>query len=124
MVYGRFSARRTSNAGLTGESKTPTVLVYGHYDVIAAQNEKQQWNTDPFTLTGKNGYLYGRGTSDNKVKKRVGDFFSGSFTFFVSPDHFLFLTHVTWNSYCWIHRVQYCHQFLLSMNFLKRDYWM
>ncbi|KAI7849155.1 WD40-repeat-containing domain protein [Circinella umbellata] len=66
LVYGRFSARRTSNAGLNGESKIPTVLVYGHYDVIAAQNEKQQWNTDPFTLTGKNGYLYGRGTSDNK----------------------------------------------------------
>ena len=75
LVYGRFSARRTSNAGLTGESKTPTVLVYGHYDVIAAQNEKQQWNTDPFTLTGKNGYLYGRGTSDNKVKKKSRGFF-------------------------------------------------
>ncbi|KAI9489794.1 WD40-repeat-containing domain protein [Zychaea mexicana] len=66
LVYGRFSARRTSNAGITAESKVPTVLVYGHYDVIAAQNDKQQWNTDPFKLTGKNGYLYGRGTSDNK----------------------------------------------------------
>jgi acetylornithine deacetylase/succinyl-diaminopimelate desuccinylase-like protein len=43
------------------------VLIYGHYDVIAAENEKNLWGTDPFTLTGKNGYLYGRGTSDNKV---------------------------------------------------------
>ena len=26
----------------------------------------RDWQTDPFTLTGKNGYLYGRGTTDNK----------------------------------------------------------
>lgn len=43
------------------------MLIYGHYDVIAAENEKNLWGSDPFTLTGKNGYLYGRGTSDNKA---------------------------------------------------------
>jgi acetylornithine deacetylase/succinyl-diaminopimelate desuccinylase-like protein len=47
------------------------VLIYGHYDVIAAENEKNLWGTDPFTLTGKNGYLYGRGTSDNKVSLTI-----------------------------------------------------
>lgn len=47
------------------------MLIYGHYDVIAAENEKNLWGTDPFTLTGKNGYLYGRGTSDNKVSLTI-----------------------------------------------------
>ncbi|KAI8889099.1 Zn-dependent exopeptidase, partial [Backusella circina FSU 941] len=61
LVYGRFSGRKPSS-----ERRIPTILIYGHYDVIAAENEKNLWGSDPFTLTGKNGYLYGRGTSDNK----------------------------------------------------------
>lgn len=42
----------------------PRVLFYGHYDVIPAK--KTGWESDPFKLQGKNGYLYGRGVSDNK----------------------------------------------------------
>lgn len=42
------------------------ILFYGHYDVIAAENEHSKWKHDPFTLTGEGGYLYGRGISDNK----------------------------------------------------------
>lgn len=38
--------------------------VYSHYDVIAAPAEG--WISDPFALTGRNGYLYGRGVTDNK----------------------------------------------------------
>ena len=26
----------------------------------------RDWETDPFSLTGRNGYLYGRGATDNK----------------------------------------------------------
>ncbi len=37
---------------------------YRHYDVIAAP--PAGWSTDPFTLTGQNGYFYGRGATDNK----------------------------------------------------------
>ncbi|KAF8489393.1 hypothetical protein JB92DRAFT_3013429 [Gautieria morchelliformis] len=40
------------------------ILFYGHYDVIPAS--RRLWKTEPFTLTGKNGYLYGRGVTDNK----------------------------------------------------------
>jgi di- and tripeptidase len=42
------------------------ILFYGHYDVIAAENEQGKWKYDPFTLTGEDGFLYGRGISDNK----------------------------------------------------------
>ncbi|SPO26276.1 related to DUG2 - putative di- and tri-peptidase [Ustilago trichophora] len=38
-------------------------LFYGHYDCIAAEGS---WTSDPFTLDGRDGYLYGRGVSDNK----------------------------------------------------------
>ena len=54
------------------KGKAPTVqakgkiLFYGHYDVIAADNDKHTWDSDPFTMQGLNGYLYGRGVSDNK----------------------------------------------------------
>ncbi|KAI8069989.1 WD40-repeat-containing domain protein [Gongronella butleri] len=64
LVYGRFAAKTAS--GDADEHRVPTVLVYGHYDVIAAENENGDWHSDPFKLTGRNGYLYGRGTSDNK----------------------------------------------------------
>ncbi|BGP27612.1 hypothetical protein JCM10295v2_006586 [Rhodotorula toruloides] len=41
------------------------VLFYGHYDVVAA-SAPGVWTNDPFTMTGKDGWLYGRGVSDNK----------------------------------------------------------
>ncbi|KAM5533124.1 hypothetical protein V8D89_013172 [Ganoderma adspersum] len=42
----------------------PRILFYGHYDVISARSTG--WVSDPFTLSGRNGYLYGRGATDNK----------------------------------------------------------
>ncbi|KAI7864320.1 hypothetical protein BDF14DRAFT_1835199 [Spinellus fusiger] len=62
LVYGKFIGKAS---GADASKKIPTVLIYGHYDVIAA-DEEQEWNSDPFILTGRNGYLYGRGISDNK----------------------------------------------------------
>ena len=46
--------------------KRKKILFYGHYDVVAADDLQGKWLTDPFTLEGIDGYLYGRGTSDNK----------------------------------------------------------
>ncbi|ORY35351.1 hypothetical protein BCR39DRAFT_508937 [Naematelia encephala] len=40
------------------------LLFYGHYDVQPAA--ECDWDTDPYQLSGRNGYLYGRGVSDNK----------------------------------------------------------
>lgn len=44
--------------------KCINVLFYGHYDVQPADASK--WKFPPFQLTGHDGYVYGRGTTDNK----------------------------------------------------------
>lgn len=41
------------------------ITIYGHYDVVAAAKE-DGWDSDPFTMTGRDSYLYGRGVSDDK----------------------------------------------------------
>ena len=46
--------------------KRKKILFYGHYDVVAADKTAGKWRSDPFTMEGIDGYLYGRGTSDNK----------------------------------------------------------
>ncbi len=40
------------------------LLLLAHLDVVEARRE--DWSTDPFTLAEKDGYLYGRGTTDMK----------------------------------------------------------
>ena len=40
------------------------VILSGHSDVVPVDG--QNWSTDPFVLTGKDGKLYGRGTCDMK----------------------------------------------------------
>ena len=42
----------------------PPVLFLGHLDVVEAKRE--DWSTDPFQLTEKDGWFYGRGTEDMK----------------------------------------------------------
>ena len=43
----------------------PTVLVYGHYDVVPAEME-DGWDTQPFEPVLKDGKIYARGATDNK----------------------------------------------------------
>jgi acetylornithine deacetylase/succinyl-diaminopimelate desuccinylase-like protein len=49
---------------LHGKGKAKPVLYIGHLDVVEARRE--DWNYDPFVLTEKDGWLYGRGTIDMK----------------------------------------------------------
>lgn len=47
--------------------KRKRILFYGHYDVVPADRDSNsKWLTDPFQMEGINGYLYGRGVTDNK----------------------------------------------------------
>jgi acetylornithine deacetylase/succinyl-diaminopimelate desuccinylase-like protein len=47
-----------------GLGKAKPVLFLGHLDVVEAKPE--DWSVDPFKLTEKEGFLYGRGTIDMK----------------------------------------------------------
>ncbi len=49
---------------LHGSGKHRPVLLIGHLDVVEARRE--DWTTDPFQFIEKDGYYYGRGTSDMK----------------------------------------------------------
>lgn len=43
----------------------PTVLVYGHYDVVPATLD-EGWDTNPFEPVEKDGKIYARGATDDK----------------------------------------------------------
>lgn len=49
--------------GRANSGKRP-ILIIGHLDVVNAN--RSDWTVDPFQLTEKDGYLYGRGTQDMK----------------------------------------------------------
>src|SRR2546430_10073505 len=51
-------------ARLHGSTNQKPVLLLAHLDVVEAKRE--DWSLDPFTFTEKDGYFYGRGTSDDK----------------------------------------------------------
>lgn len=56
VVYGEW---------LGAGADKPTVLVYGHYDVVPAAME-DGWNTPPFEPTIRDGKIYARGATDDK----------------------------------------------------------
>lgn len=60
IVYAKFSGK------LEPAENRKRVLFYGHYDVVPADTKSGNWQSDPFKLKGQDGYLYGRGVSDNK----------------------------------------------------------
>ncbi|CAK7231539.1 hypothetical protein SBRCBS47491_007965 [Sporothrix bragantina] len=71
VVYAKFAGKSQHASPATTAADEPAkerkrILFYGHYDVVAADTKKGKWSSDPFTMKGMNGYLYGRGVSDNK----------------------------------------------------------
>jgi acetylornithine deacetylase/succinyl-diaminopimelate desuccinylase-like protein len=51
-------------ARLRGTGKRKPILLLAHTDVVDARRE--DWSVDPFKLTERDGYFYGRGTTDDK----------------------------------------------------------
>lgn len=58
-------ARRREAEGL------PTVLVYGHADVVIAEPHRWRAGLDPWRLTVEQDRWYGRGTADNKGQHTI-----------------------------------------------------
>lgn len=55
---------RTNLFASIGPVDQPGIILSGHLDVVPAAG--QSWTSDPFRLTGRDGRLYGRGTTDMK----------------------------------------------------------
>ena len=51
------------------DKKAKAILLLGHLDVVEARRE--DWTRDPFTLIEEGGYLYGRGTFDDKAQAAI-----------------------------------------------------
>ena len=49
---------------IEGNNAQKNVLLMSHHDVV---DGGEGWDTDPFTATEKDGYLFGRGTIDTKT---------------------------------------------------------
>jgi acetylornithine deacetylase/succinyl-diaminopimelate desuccinylase-like protein len=54
---------------LRGSGRKAPILFMAHLDVVEARRE--DWSFEPFRLTEKDGYFYGRGTAD--IKSEVAD---------------------------------------------------
>jgi acetylornithine deacetylase/succinyl-diaminopimelate desuccinylase-like protein len=52
-------------ARLRGSGARRPILLLAHLDVVEARRE--DWSVDPFKLLERDGYFYGRGTSDDKA---------------------------------------------------------
>ncbi|MBV9084944.1 MAG: M20/M25/M40 family metallo-hydrolase, partial [Acidobacteriaceae bacterium] len=52
-----------------GTGARKPILLLAHIDVVEAKRE--DWTTDPFQFVEKDGYFYGRGTSDDKAQAAV-----------------------------------------------------
>jgi acetylornithine deacetylase/succinyl-diaminopimelate desuccinylase-like protein len=63
-VGGPNERKKNLVVRLRGTGQRKPVLLIGHLDVVEARRE--DWTTDPFKLVEKDGYFYGRGSSDMK----------------------------------------------------------
>src|SRR5499433_1614749 len=63
-VLGPHPRKGNLVARLRGTGARKPVLLLAHIDVVEAKRE--DWSVDPFVFLEKDGYFYGRGTTDDK----------------------------------------------------------
>ena len=63
-VFALEPNRANLVARLKGNGRNRPVLMLGHTDTVGVQTEK--WPVDPFGAILRDGYIWGRGTTDNK----------------------------------------------------------
>jgi acetylornithine deacetylase/succinyl-diaminopimelate desuccinylase-like protein len=69
-LYALDPARANLVAQLQGNGSKKPILIMGHTDVVGVQPEK--WYADPFSGLRQDGYVYGRGTLDDKDNVAAG----------------------------------------------------
>jgi len=57
-------------ARIRGNGSKAPILIMGHLDVVGVQREN--WSVDPFAAVERDGYIYGRGTLDDKDSVTAG----------------------------------------------------
>ncbi len=65
-TFALTPSRANLVARIQGNGKKRPILLMAHTDVVAVQREK--WPVDPFGAVLKDGYVWGRGTKDDKDK--------------------------------------------------------
>jgi acetylornithine deacetylase/succinyl-diaminopimelate desuccinylase-like protein len=65
-VFALDPTRANLVARIKGNGSKRPILVMAHTDVVGVQREK--WPVDPFSAIRKDGYIWGRGTVDDKDK--------------------------------------------------------
>jgi acetylornithine deacetylase/succinyl-diaminopimelate desuccinylase-like protein len=68
-VLGPHPRKGNLVARLRGSGKREPILLLAHIDVVEAL--PSDWSFDPFTFLEKDGYFYGRGTSDDKAMAAI-----------------------------------------------------
>ena len=63
-IYESATGRGNVVARLKGNGKKKPLLLMGHLDVVGVERDK--WTVDPFAAIQKDGYLFGRGSIDDK----------------------------------------------------------
>jgi acetylornithine deacetylase/succinyl-diaminopimelate desuccinylase-like protein len=64
-IFESAPGRASLVARLKGNGSKRPLLLMGHIDVVGV--ERAKWTIDPFAALVKDGYLYGRGSSDDKA---------------------------------------------------------
>ncbi|MBA2572376.1 MAG: M20/M25/M40 family metallo-hydrolase, partial [Gemmatimonadetes bacterium] len=68
-VLGPHPRKGNLVARLRGSGARKPLLLIAHLDVVEAQRD--EWSVDPFTFLERDGYFYGRGTTDDKAMAAI-----------------------------------------------------